>query len=100
MNAPKGKGGKGMLTALSKALGGLNKKHNAALIALPTAHAATQKSFRKLRQCRDDVEVRNLNPVCPFEQISRHRNPKALSRRFGKSGRKAQIIIMKKHTLT
>jgi large subunit ribosomal protein L4 len=61
MNAPKAKEARGVLSALSPQLGGLRKK-NAALIALPTAHAATQKSFRNFPNV-EVVETRNLNPV-------------------------------------
>jgi large subunit ribosomal protein L4 len=62
MQSPKAKEAKGILTALSAQLGGLKKAKNAALIALPRAHAATQKSFRNFGNI-DTVEVRNLNPV-------------------------------------
>jgi large subunit ribosomal protein L4 len=62
MKTPKAKEAKTMLTALSQHLGNLSKKKNAALIALPTAHAATQKSFRNFGNV-EMTEVRNLNPV-------------------------------------
>lgn len=62
MTAPKTKDARAMLTAVSKHIGGFTKKHNAALIALPTAHAATQKSFANIGNV-EVVETRNLNPV-------------------------------------
>jgi large subunit ribosomal protein L4 len=43
MNAPKTKDARAMLTAISKHIGGFKKKHNAALIALPTAHTLQHK---------------------------------------------------------
>jgi hypothetical protein len=48
--------------ALSKNLAGLTKAKNAALIALPRTHAATQKSFRNFGNI-ETTEVRNLNPL-------------------------------------
>jgi large subunit ribosomal protein L4 len=62
MANPKTKDAKAVLTALSSHLGGFKKKNNAALIALPTAHAATQKSFANIGNV-EMTEVRNLNPV-------------------------------------
>jgi large subunit ribosomal protein L4 len=62
MTAPKAKEAKGILSSLSGHLGGFSKKHHAALIALPTAHAATQKSFRNFGNV-EVSEVRNLNPL-------------------------------------
>lgn len=62
MTAPKAKDAKHILLALAGHLGGLTKKNNAALIALPTAHAATQKSFANFGNI-DTTEIRNLNPV-------------------------------------
>lgn len=62
MQTPKTSQAKGVLTALSAHLGGLKKKNNAALIALPTVHAPTQKSFRNMGNV-NLTEVRNLNPV-------------------------------------
>jgi large subunit ribosomal protein L4 len=62
MAAPKTKDAKNMLVALSSRLGGFAKKQNAALIALPVAHAPTQKSFRNIGNITM-TEVRNLNPV-------------------------------------
>jgi large subunit ribosomal protein L4 len=63
-DAPKTKVAKGMLGGLIKA--GMqtpkNKSKNMALIALPEAHAATQKSFANFRNV-EMIEVRNLNPV-------------------------------------
>ncbi len=62
MKQPKTAEAKVVLTAFSKHLGGLTKKSNAALFALPTAHAATQKSFQNIGNV-ELVETRNLNPV-------------------------------------
>jgi len=62
MQAPKTREAKGFLMALAPQLGGLTKKRNAALIALPTAHVATHKSFRNMGNV-ETTEVRNLNPV-------------------------------------
>ena len=62
MAAPKTREARGILSSLSKHLGGLTKKKNAALIALPRAHTPTQKSFRNLGNINVE-EVRNLNPV-------------------------------------
>lgn len=63
-DAPKTKVAKGMLDGLVKS--GMhmpkNKSKNTALIALPKAHAATQKSFANFRNI-EMIEVRNLNPV-------------------------------------
>ena len=62
MKDPKAKMAKEMLAGLSKAGFTTKKTINAALIALPTAHAPTQKSFNNFGHV-DVVEVRNLNPV-------------------------------------
>jgi large subunit ribosomal protein L4 len=62
MSAPKAAQAKIMLSALGKNFSGLSKKKNAALIAIPRVHAATQKSFRNFGNI-EMVEVRNLNPV-------------------------------------
>ncbi len=51
-----------MLKGLVKAGFDHNKKNNAALIALPNAHTATQKSFANIGHV-EVVDVRNLNPV-------------------------------------
>lgn len=61
MKAPKAKEAKAMLTAFSKA-GFVTKKKNAALIALPSSHTPTIKSFNNFKNI-DVTEVRNLNPV-------------------------------------
>jgi large subunit ribosomal protein L4 len=61
MNAPKAKEAKGVLVALGKA-GLVAKSANNALIALPNAHTATQKSFANLKHV-EVIDVRNLNPV-------------------------------------
>jgi large subunit ribosomal protein L4 len=59
---PKAKIAKTMLEGLTKAGFATKKTKNAALIALPTAHAPTQKSFGNFGHV-EVVEVRNLNPV-------------------------------------
>jgi len=63
MAEPKAKNAKVVLSALAKDFAILgSKKKNAALIALPSAHRATMKSFANFGNL-DVVEVRNLNPV-------------------------------------
>jgi large subunit ribosomal protein L4 len=62
MAEPKTKDAKVVLAALSEVSGLMNKKSNAALIALPTAHKATMKSFANFSNI-EMAEVRNLNPV-------------------------------------
>jgi large subunit ribosomal protein L4 len=62
MEEPKAKIARGVLSALSKEFSGLNKKKNAALIALPDAHAPTHKSFHNFSNL-EVIDVRNLNPV-------------------------------------
>ena len=62
MQAPKASEAKLVLSALGKEFAGLTKNKNAALIALPGAHEATQKSFRNFGNIEVD-DVRNLNPV-------------------------------------
>lgn len=62
MQAPKTSQAKGVLTALGAHFSGLSKSKNAALIALPRAHAATQKSFSNFGNI-ETTEVRNLNPL-------------------------------------
>ncbi|HWB34355.1 MAG TPA: 50S ribosomal protein L4 [Candidatus Paceibacterota bacterium] len=62
MSAPKTAEAKKVLAALGSNFSGFNKKKNAALIALPTSHAATQKSFRNIGNV-EVADVRNLNPV-------------------------------------
>ncbi len=59
---PKTRSAKSVLLALSKKFPKLTKARNAALIALPTKHAPTLKSFRNIGNV-DVTEVRNLNPV-------------------------------------
>jgi large subunit ribosomal protein L4 len=56
-DAPKAAMAKGFLSALN-----ITKKKNAALIALPSLHKATQKSFGNFGNV-EVVETRNLNPV-------------------------------------
>jgi large subunit ribosomal protein L4 len=62
MATPKTAQASTMLRALGKEFVGLNKKRNAAVVALPAADKATQKSFRNLGHVSIE-EVRNLNPV-------------------------------------
>jgi large subunit ribosomal protein L4 len=63
MASPKTAEGKAVIMALAKTFPRIgNKKVNAALIAIPTAHTATQKSFSNFGNV-EMVEVRNLNPV-------------------------------------
>lgn len=62
MSEPKTKNAKVILSALGKEFAGLNAKKNAALIALPSAHAATMKSFQNFSNV-EMMDVRNLNPV-------------------------------------
>jgi large subunit ribosomal protein L4 len=59
---PKTKDAIAMLEGLSKAGFSNTKKNNAALIALPNSHIATQKSFANIGHV-ELVDVRNLNPV-------------------------------------
>lgn len=62
MAAPKAAQAHAALAALGKTFSGLGKSKNAALIAIPRVHVATQKSFRNFGNV-EMVEVRNLNPV-------------------------------------
>lgn len=62
MPAPKAAEAKAVLGALGKEFAGLTKKKNAALIALPSAHKPTMKSFGNFSNVAVD-EVRNLNPL-------------------------------------
>lgn len=62
MENPKTAAAKNMLSAFAKAGFGMNKKNNAALIALPVRHTATQKSFANIGNIAVE-EVRTLNPV-------------------------------------
>lgn len=63
MSEPKAKNAKVVLAALSKEFAVLGtKKVNAALIAIPSAHKPTMKSFANFGNI-EMVEVRNLNPV-------------------------------------
>ena len=59
---PKTKTAKAMLAGFSKIGIDMNKEKNVALIALPVAHAPTQKSFNNFGNV-EMTEVRNLNPV-------------------------------------
>lgn len=62
MSEPKTKNAKVILGALTKEFAGLSSKKNAALIALPSAHTATMKSFSNFGNV-EAIDVRNLNPV-------------------------------------
>jgi large subunit ribosomal protein L4 len=62
MSEPKTKNAKVVLAALTKEFKGLGSKKNAAIIALPSAHVPTMKSFKNFGNI-ETVEVRNLNPV-------------------------------------
>ena len=62
MNEPKAAAGKAVLAALGKNFVGFNKHKHAALIAIPGAHQATQKSFSNFGNVSVE-EMRNLNPV-------------------------------------
>ena len=59
---PKAKVAHGMLAGFAKMGIDMSKKKNVALIALPSAHAPTQKSFGNFGNVTM-TEVRNLNPV-------------------------------------
>ena len=62
MEEPSAKAAKAMLSAFAKEGFGVIKRGSAAVIALPSAHAATQKSFGNFGNVQA-VDVRNLNPV-------------------------------------
>ena len=62
MQEPKAKTAKGVMSGLAPHFSGLMKQKNAALIALPTAHKPTMKSFGNFGNV-EVTEVRNLNPV-------------------------------------
>jgi large subunit ribosomal protein L4 len=62
MSEPKTKNAKVVLAALTKEFAGLSAKKNSALIALPSAHKPTMKSFSNFGNI-EAVDVRNLNPV-------------------------------------
>jgi len=60
--APKTAAAKAALVALGKQFDGLNRRHNAALVALAAGNRATEKSFANMGHV--EVErVANLNPV-------------------------------------
>jgi large subunit ribosomal protein L4 len=61
MQAPKAKEAQGILAGLSKA-GFSLKRRNGAIIAIPSAHKPTQKSFGNFGNVEVE-EVRNLNPL-------------------------------------
>ena len=62
MEAPKTSQAKLVLSALGRDFSGFAKLNNAALIALPTAHPATMKSFQNFGHIVVD-DVKNLNPL-------------------------------------
>jgi large subunit ribosomal protein L4 len=62
MSEPKTKNAKVVLSALAGEFAGLTSKKNAAVIALPSSHEATLKSFKNFGNI-NAVDVRNLNPV-------------------------------------
>lgn len=62
MNEPKTTQAREIIANLTKAGFNLGKNKNAALIALPSAHAPTLKSFRNFSNV-EAMDVRNLNPV-------------------------------------
>ena len=62
MQEPKAAQAKIVLAGLSKAGFALQKKRNAALLALPVAHIPTMKSFGNFANVVVE-EVRNLNPL-------------------------------------
>jgi large subunit ribosomal protein L4 len=62
MTEPKTKNAKVVISALAKEFAGFNAKKNAALIALPSAHKPTMKSFSNFSNI-EVLDVRNLNPV-------------------------------------
>lgn len=62
MAAPKTAEAKKVMTALMSSFVSLNKKRNAALLALPVRHVPTFKSFRNLGNLSVET-VGNLNPV-------------------------------------
>jgi large subunit ribosomal protein L4 len=62
MAAPKAKEAKAMLAAFHQEFKALGKSKNAALIALPARHVATQKSFRNFSNVSVE-SVGSLNPV-------------------------------------
>ena len=62
IEAPKTKDAVAILAGLSKAGFDAKKKNNAALIALPSLHVPTQKSFANIGTV-EVADVRNLNPV-------------------------------------
>lgn len=62
MATPKAANAALMLKALGREFVGLGKRKNAALIALPTGHKPTMKSFRNFGNIAIE-EVRNLNPL-------------------------------------
>ena len=62
MAEPKTKNAKMVMNAFLKEFTGLSATKNAALIALPSAHKPTMKSFSNFGNI-EAIDVRNLNPV-------------------------------------
>jgi large subunit ribosomal protein L4 len=84
MKAPKASEAKAVLVALGREFAGLSKTKNAALVVLPGAHAATQKSFGNFGNIAID-DVRNLNPVTVLKaKYLVIANPKAAIETLGK----------------
>ncbi len=84
MQEPKTKTAKGIMSGLASTFSGITKKKNAALIALPTAHKPTMKSFGNFGNV-EVTEVRNLNPVSILEaKYLVIANPKSAFETLGK----------------
>lgn len=84
MQNPKTKIVKSFMSALAGEFSGLTKKKNAALIALPSAHKPTIKSFGNFGNV-EVTEVRNLNPVSVMSaKYLVIANPKAAFESLGK----------------
>lgn len=62
LSSPKTADAKKALSALSREFKNLGAKHNAALIALPERHDATQKSFRNISSVKLE-SIASINPV-------------------------------------
>ncbi len=62
LQEPKTKMAGNILLALAREFPKLIKSHNAALIALPAAHQATQKSFKNFGHV-STIDIHNLNPI-------------------------------------
>jgi large subunit ribosomal protein L4 len=88
MAAPKTKEAKAVLSAFARGFSGMAKNKNAALIALPTAHTPTMKSFQNFGNVTVD-DVRNLNPVSVLS--SKYLLIVAPERAFGVLGKKKVV---------